>query len=96
MKKKEIQFVYPAIFVKDEEEGSYQAIFPDLSIYTDGGNLTETYVNAKDLLMAYFMYAVKYDTEFNTPTVIDKLVEKCKKNEIVLLVDAIVPVPEED
>lgn len=90
MKKKEYQFLYPAIFVRDEEEGSYQAIFPDLNIYTDGKDLVETYLNAKDLLSAYFIYAVKYDTEFNAPSAVGKLLEKCKKDEMVLLVDAIV------
>ena len=40
------QYLYPAIFVKDEDD-AYQVIFPDLDIFTDGVNLSEAYLAAK-------------------------------------------------
>lgn len=83
------QYLYPAIFVKDEE-GAYQVIFPDLDIYTDGQNLTEAYLSAKELLRVYFTYVHKYEVEYNTPSKLDSLSKRCKENETVLLVDAYV------
>lgn len=86
---KKIQFLYPAIFVKDED-GSCQVIFPDLNIYTEGKNMSEAYLYAKDLLKVYFSYAVKYDIDYNKPSKLEVLVQKCKKNETVMYIDAIV------
>lgn len=90
---KKNQYLYPAIFVKSEG-GSYQVLFPDLGIYTDGSNLSEAYVYAKALLKAYFTYVVKYDTEFNQPSKLEKFAAKCKENEIVMFVDAVIDVKE--
>lgn len=86
---KKIRFVYPAIFVKSAE-GDCQVIFPDLNIYTDGKNTSEAFINAKDLLQVYFSYAVKYEIEYNTPTKIEELLPKCKQNEVIMYVDAVV------
>ena len=91
---KKIEFLYPAIFVKDENDDTIQVIFPDLNIYTDGKSLPDAYMNAKDLLTVYFTYALRYETEFNMPSKFDSLVTKCKPNETVLIVNATV-VPEE-
>lgn len=86
---KKYQFLYPAIFVRDED-GSYQVIFPDLNIYTDGRNMSEAYLAAKDLLLVYFSYAVKYEMDFNKPTKAETLMAKCKPNETVMYIDAYV------
>lgn len=86
--KKFKQYLYPAIFVEDE--GRYQVIFPDLGIYTDGSDLSEAYLCAKELLKVYFSYVHKYEVEYNLPTKFEDFVKKCKKNEIPLLVDAYV------
>lgn len=83
------QFVYPAVFVQDEE-GAYQVLFPDLNIYTDGKNLSEAYLYAKDLLKVYFSYALKYESDYNKPSKAEKLIAKCKNNETVMYIDAIV------
>ncbi len=90
--KKNINFVYPAIFVKDANDDSYQVLFPDLNIYTDGLNITEAYIRARELLKVYFSYAMKYETDFNLPSKMDKLLEKLNKNETVMLIDAEVDV----
>ncbi len=86
---KKIQFLYPAIFMKDED-GSCQVIFPDLNIYTEGKNMSEAYLYAKDLLRVYFSYAVKYDIDYNKPSKLEALLPKCKKNETVMYIDALV------
>lgn len=86
---KKLQFLYPAIFVRDESD-AYQVIFPDLDIYTDGKNMSEAYLYAKDLLTVYFSYAVKYDVDFNKPSKLETLIPKCKQNETVMYIDALV------
>ncbi len=86
---KKYRFLYPAIFMKDEGE-SCQVIFPDLNIYTDGKNMSEAYLYAKDLLRVYFSYALKYETEYNKPTKLEDLILKCKENETVMYIDAVV------
>ena len=82
-------FLYPAIFVRDEDN-SYQVIFPDLDIFTDGKNMSEAYFYAKDLLRVYFSYALKYETEYNLPSKVEELSKKCNTNEIAMMVDAVV------
>ena len=91
--KKKVRFLYPAIFI--EEEDLYQVIFPDLNIYTDGKDMSEAFLHAKDMLYVYFSYAMKYDTEFNKPTKLQNLATKCKENETVMYIDALVEVEEE-
>lgn len=88
--KKKYQFLYPAIFVKDESENRVQVIFPDLNIYTDGKNMTEAYFFAKSLLKVYFSYAIKYDVDYNKPTKAENLLARCKSDEIVMYVDTTV------
>ena len=88
---KKYQFLYPAIFIKDEDE-SCQVLFPDLNIYTDGKNMDEAYIYAKGLLKAYFSYALKYEIDYNKPTKIEDLLAKLKPNEIVMYVDAMIDV----
>jgi predicted RNase H-like HicB family nuclease len=87
--KKFKQYLYPAIFVLDED-GKYQVIFPDLQIFTDGKDLSEAYLCAKELLRVYFSYVNKYEVDYNLPTKLEELEKKCKTNEKVLLVDAFV------
>lgn len=86
-RKKEIQFVYCAVFSKSEN--GFDVLFPDLEIKTDGINLTDAYLNAKALLLAYFIYAVKYDIEFNVPSGFKDILYR-NPNKIVLVVDTIV------
>lgn len=82
-----MKYVYPAIFVKDEDEG-YKVFFPDLDLITEGKVMEEAFLYAKGFLKSYFVYAEKYDMAFNEPTDY----ETCKKqNEFaneVMLVDA--------
>ena len=81
-------FVYPAIFIKDEEEGGYKVLFPDLEITTDGQFVEEAFLYAQELLKAYFVYVVKYDLDFNMPTEFDKIKKRSKADETVMLISA--------
>ncbi len=88
---KKNQYLYPAIFIRDED-GKYQVFFPDLDIYTDGDNLSEAYLYAQGLLKAYFSYAEKYEVDYSKPTKLEKYLSKCKPNELVMYVETIVEV----
>jgi len=88
MKKKFSQYLYPAIFIRDEENGSYQVVFPDLNIYTEAENLSVAYLAAKDLLKVFLSYAFRYDTDFNLPSRYEDLLPRCKENETIMYVDA--------
>ena len=82
-----LQFLYPAIFSKKQD--GYDVVFPDLGIKTDGGNLSDAYIRAKDLLYVYFRYAFKYKTDCNTPTKLEDILQQYP-SEIILFVDAII------
>lgn len=81
-------FVYPAVFVKDEEENSYKVIFPDLELTTDGAFVEEAFLYAKEALKAYFVYVEKYEFDFNMPSDFDSIHGKFAKNGVVMLIDA--------
>lgn len=80
------QFLFPAVFVKDEE--GYTAIFPDLNISTEGETIEEAYLFAKDYLKVYCTYVVKFDLDIDTPSRYEKIVQKYP-NDFVQLVDVI-------
>ena len=87
--KKKVQFLYPAIFIKDED-GSCQVVFPDLNLSTDGKDMPEAYLSAKDMLYVYFSYVMKYETEFNSPSKLENIRAKCRANEVAMYIDAVV------
>ena len=89
-------FVYPAIFIKDEEDDLYRVLFPDLDITTDGAFMEEAFLYAKELLKAYFVYIDKYDLDFNEPTDYEMIKKTCNSNDIVMLVDAQLKVKKEE
>lgn len=79
-------FVYPAVFVKDEEDDSYKVIFPDLEVTTDGAFVEEAFLYAQELLKAYFVAVMKYDLDFNMPTEFEKIQRNVKKGEHIMLI----------
>ena len=81
-------FVYPAVFIKDEEDNSYKVLFPDLEVTTDGAFVEEAFLYAQELLKAYFVAVMKYDLDFNMPTEFDKIQKHAKKDELVMLISA--------
>lgn len=81
-------FVYPAIFIKDEEDEVYRVLFPDLDITTDGAFMEEAFLYAKESLKTYFAYIEKYDFDFNEPTDYEMVKESCDNKDVVMLIDA--------
>ena len=89
-------FVYPAIFIKDEEDDVYRVLFPDLDITTDGAFMEEAFLYAKEVLKTYFAYIEKYDLDFNEPTDYEKIKNTCENGDIVMLVDAQLKIKDKD
>ncbi len=83
-----IYYAYPAIFFQDNDVT--RVVFPDLNLTTDGKDLTEAFLFAKDLLRVYFTYVLKYDLEYNLPSKVEDLIAKCNNTEIGLIVDTFV------
>lgn len=81
-------FVYPAVFIKDNEDDDYKVIFPDLDITTDGKFVEEAFLYAEELLKAYFVAIMKYDFDFNMPTDFARVRKSAKANDIVMLISA--------
>lgn len=81
-------FVYPAIFIKNEEDDAYSVFFPDLDLTTDGAFMEEAFLYAKEVLKAYFGYIEKFDLDFNEPTDYELVRKTCSNDEVVMLVDA--------
>lgn len=81
-------FVYPAVFVKDNEEEKFLVHFPDLDITTDGAFVEEAFLYAKEALKAYFVYIEKYDLDFNLPSEYAVMSKNLSKSDTLMLIDA--------
>ena len=81
-------FVYPAVFIKNDQDNSYNVLFPDLQITTDGAFVEEAFLYAKEALRTYFAYVSKYDLDFNMPTDFARVKKSCRMDELVMLIDA--------
>lgn len=82
-----IQFVYPAIFVKMENQVCVS--FPDLGIVTDGESYEEAFLFAKDSLRVYCEYILNCDLEISEPSFFETIDEKNFLDKI-MLIDAVV------
>lgn len=80
------RFVYPAIFYKDDD--LYRVLFPDIELATDGKYVEEAFIYAKEFLRQYFIQAIKYDFDYNPPTDFLQLKDSCKKDDIIMLIEA--------
>ncbi len=80
--------VYPAVFIKDKDTSNFTVTIPDLGIVTEGVNIVEAFINAKEYLCAMVDCAIKFGCELETPSSFDDV---CKKNKkyTVLLIDAL-------
>ena len=83
-------YVYPAVFIKDEEENVYRVLFPDLELTTDGAIVEEAYLYARECLKAYFKYIEKYDLDFNLPTDFECVKKSARAEDYVMLIDAVI------
>ena len=86
------QYIFPAVFFQEDGKTDYTVIFPDLNIFTEGKNLIEAFLLAKDYLRVYCSYAKKYDLEIPTPSKFISVLNRFP-NAICMLVDALVGVP---
>lgn len=84
------RFVYPAIFFKDNEDDNYKVLFPDIELTTYGKIIEEAFLYAKEFLKEYFVQVLKHDLDYNDPTSFTEVVKDCKKDDIVMLIDATV------
>lgn len=80
------RFVYPAIFYKDDD--LYRVLFPDLELTAYGKVMEEAYIYAKEFLRQYFIKVLKYDFDFNYATDFEEVKSKCKKDDVVMLIEA--------
>lgn len=71
-----IHYVYPAVFFKNDDE--YKVLIPDLNLSTEGDNIEEAYLYAKDYLRAYCSYALRFDIDVELPTKYELVAEKYK------------------
>lgn len=77
---------YPAVFYKDEDSDNYTVAFHDLSLYAEGKNVEEAFLNAKEFLVAYVKYTQKYEEDLPTPSDFEKV--KKESGNLVFLIDA--------
>ena len=78
-----IHYVYPAVFFKSEDE--YKVLIPDLNLTTEGNNIEEAYLYAKDYLRAYCTYALKFDIDVEFPSKFEDIAKKYKDANTMLL-----------
>jgi len=79
------RFLYPAIFFKDDD--MFKVLFPDIELVAEGKIVEEAFLYAQEFLRQYFIQVLKYDLDFNMPTDFQDIKNKCKKDDIVMLID---------
>ncbi len=82
------RYIYPAIFFKEDD--MVKVLFPDIELATDGYFMEEAFIYAKEFLKAYFVQATKYDLDFNRPSEFEKVQAACRKDDVVMLIEAVV------
>lgn len=80
-------YIYPAVFIKDEENDNFQVLFPDLELTTDGETVEEAFLYARECLKTYFNYVEKYDFDFNFPSDFEMVKKSSNKEDYVLLIE---------
>lgn len=81
------QFLFPAIFYKEEDK--YIVLFPDLNITTQADSVEEAFLFAKDSLKVYCSYSEKFDLDLETPSTFEKIQSQNPKN-LCMLIDCFV------
>lgn len=81
------QYMYPAVFIKGNEEIAVN--FPDLNLTTSGDNFEEAFLLAKDYLRVYCTYAQKFEFDMQKPTLFDT-VSRANCLNTTMLIDAII------
>ena len=84
------QFIFPAVLYKDSEGNGYTIVLHDINVCTEGATVEEAFINAKEYLEVYCRCALEYNGEVEKASKFAD-VEAESKNNIVLLVDAVLP-----
>ncbi len=84
------QYIFPAVLYKDEDGKGYTIVMHDINVCTEGSTVEEAFINAKEYLEVYCRCALEYNGEVEKATEFEKVEKDCDNN-IVLLVDAVLP-----
>ncbi len=84
------QYIFPAVLYKDDAGNGYTIVLQDINICTEGATVEEAFISAKEYLEVYCRCAIEYNGEVD-PASSFANVKDDNKNNIVLLVDAVLP-----
>lgn len=85
-----MNFIYPALFIKDTEEDCYIVAFDDIAVFCQEETVEEAFLSAKKLLKEYIKLSYEeYGEVLEKPRTYEQSVDFHKKGKgFVLLVDA--------
>lgn len=83
-----MDYIFPAVFYRDEENDNYIVAFDDVKIYCQGQNIEEAFFTARKYLKDYCKLSLKMfgEVQEKPRTYLESV--KQHKGEIVMLVDA--------
>lgn len=83
-----MDYVFPAVFYKDENEGDYYGRFDDVGVFFEGKTIEEAFHNARYYLKEFCKLAIKlYGSVTEKPRTFEESLRNNKGN-IVMLVPA--------
>lgn len=85
-----MEYVFPAVFYKDEENDRYIVAFDDVEVYCQGRTVEEAFVVAKRYLEEFCRLSMKMFGEVQEKPRDYLESREIHKNEIVMLVDAMI------
>ncbi len=91
-----MNFIYPALFIKDPEENTYIVAFDDIAVFCSDSTVEGAFLAAKKLLKDYVKLSFEeYGEVLEKPRTYEQSVEFHKKGKgFVLLVDVELKVTE--
>ncbi len=85
-----MNFIYPALFIKDVEEDTYIVAFDDIAVFCSEDTVEKAFLSAKNLLKQYIKLSYEeYGEVLEKPRTYEESVAFHKKGKgFVLLIDA--------
>ncbi len=83
-----MDYIFPAVFYRDEDNDNYVVAFDDVRIYCQGKTIEEAYFVARKYLRDFCKLSIKMYGEVQEKARTYLESRQNHKNEIVLLVDA--------
>lgn len=83
-----MDFIFPAVFYKDEENKDYLVAFEDVRIYCEGKTIEDAFFTARRYLRDFCKLSLKMFGEVREKPRTYLEARQNHKNEVVLLVDA--------